>query len=403
MNDELGLFAEDAGETRGRRARREERERFRRRKRSRLVTVLAGLFVLLLVGAGVLYAASQILQLTGYEDYEGQGRGRAVVEVASGDTLSDIGSSLAEKNVVASAKAFTKATENSKSISSIQPGFYLMREEMSGAAAVRHIQSPDAAVGRTEIRAGMRLEDQVSPDGGNTPGVLTKLAQASCVQSEGECPTVKEIHEVSASADLKSLGVPEWALGPASDAPPKRRLEGLIMPDVYHVEPGASAEEVLRKVLKSSAAKLQAAGLPQAAEKTNQPAYDVLKVASLIQSEGIAKDFPKVSRVIYNRLNPPPMPLGLDSTINYPLDKPSLLTDPADRGRPGPYNTYLEPGLPPTPISAASEDAITAAIKPADGQWKYFVKCYKDGTSCFADDIAQHEIYKQEAQNRGAW
>ena len=97
------------------------------------------------------------------------------------------------------------------------------------------------------------------------------------------------------------------------------------------------------------------------------------------------------------------MQLGLDSTINYPLDKPSLLTKAEDRQRPGPYNTYLNYGLPPTPISAASKEAIAAALKPADGPWKYFVKCYPDGTSCFAETQEEHENYIREAQERGAF
>lgn len=404
MNDELGLFADDAGETRGRKARREERERFRRRRRSRLVTALAGLFVLALVGVGVLYGASQIVSLTTFDDYKGEGNGEVVIEVESGDTTSAIGTTLAEKDVVASAKAFVSAAEDNRDISGIQPGYYLMKSKMSGAAAVRHILSPDAAVGRVEIRAGSRLADQIAPNGGTTPGILTKLAQASCAGPAGEdCVTPEQMQDAARTADLAALGVPEWALDPASGAQQNRRLEGLIMPDLYDIKPGATAEQLLGDVVRSSTAKLAAAGLPQAAESTEYSPYQVLTMASLVQSEAIEKDFPKVSRVIYNRLTPPQMPLGLDSTINYPLAKPSLLTDPADRDRAGPYNTYQMSGLPPTPISSASEAAINAVVQPANGSWKYFVKCYKDGTSCFADTVAQHEAFKQEAQNRGAY
>ncbi|QUH01595.1 endolytic transglycosylase MltG [Saccharopolyspora erythraea] len=408
MSDDLGLFADDSGETtrpRGRRQVREERERFRRRRRQRSVTALAGLFVLLLVGTGVVYGVSQFLQIGTYDDYQGQGTGDVVVEVESGDTVSAIGTKLRQADVVASTKAFVKAAENNRQINGIQPGFYLMKSKMSGQAAVTHILSPEAKTGRVEVRGGQRLEDQLTPDGGHSPGILTKLAEATCAGAQGSrpCATPEQMHEVAATADLASLGVPEWALEGASKAEPKRRLEGLIMPGIYDIKPGEAPEEVLRQVVTKSAAMLEAAGMPQAAESTGHSPYEVLIIASLVQSEGIAKDFPKVSRVVYNRLTHPVIRLGLDSTINYPLDKPTLLTKPEDRQRPGPYNTYLNYGLPPTPISTVSKEAVAAAEKPEEGGWKYFVKCYPDGTSCFANNDQEHQAFIEEARKRGAF
>jgi len=131
--------------------------------------------------------------------------------------------------------------------------------------------------------------------------------------------------------------------------------------------------------------------------------YELLTIASLVQSEGIEDDFGKVARVIHNRITEPQMRLQLDSTINYPLDKPTLLTKAEDRKQPGPYNSYQNYGLPPTPISTVSKAALQAAEKPDPGTWVYFVKCYPDGHSCFATTQAEHDRYIQEAQQRGAF
>ncbi|MBE9373400.1 endolytic transglycosylase MltG [Saccharopolyspora sp. HNM0983] len=400
MSDDLGLFADESDQP-PRRA--SDPERFRRRRRRRVVTALAGLFVLVLVTGGVLYGARTIMQIGSYDDYSGAGTGEVVIEVESGDTVSAIASTMAEQDVVASSSAFVSAAEQDNRVNSIQPGFYLMRGQMSGDEAVQRILSPDAQTGRVDIRGGMRMEDQLAPDGGHTPGVLAMLAEATCAGDAQQCTTPEEMHAVAENADLASLGVPDWAVRGAQQAEPKRRLEGLIMPGVYDVKPGESAENVLRSVLGKSAAQMEVAGLPQAAAETGKSPYELLVIASLVQSEGIEKDFPKISRVIHNRLEPPAMHLGMDSTINYPLDKPSLLTEPEDRNRPGPYNTYENYGLPPTPISAASKEAITAAEKPEPGAWQYFVKCYPDGTSCFAEDEQQHDQYRREAQERGAF
>lgn len=80
-----------------------------------------------------------------------------------------------------------------------------------------------------------------------------------------------------------------------------------------------------------------------------------------------------------------------------------LLTTPADRAVPGPYNTYVKPGLTPTPIAAASPDAVRAALEPDPGPWIYFVKCQLDGTSCFAIDPAEHDANRRLAQARGVY
>jgi UPF0755 protein len=40
---------------------------------------------------------------------------------------------------------------------------------------------------------------------------------------------------------------------------------------------------------------------------------------------------------------------------------------------PGPYNTRLTKGLPPTPIASPSKASLDAALHPADGDWIYYV------------------------------
>lgn len=405
MSDDLGLFsdyAEDAPLL-TRRQRRLERERTKRRRRHRTLTALAGLCVLVLVAAGVLYGARQFLQIGAYSDYSGQGSGQVVVEVKAGDTTSDIADTLEHQGVVASAKAFTKSAQNNPAVAAVQPGFYLMRSKMSGQAAVALIVSPAAKVGQVEIRGGMRLDDENGPNA--QPGILTKLAQASCAQPSGgpPCPTPDAIRAAAAQLDLAAAGVPQWAIGPASSAqPPEHRLEGLIMPGVYDVKPGQSPQDILLTVLKQSADQMQAVGLPQVANGTGFTPYQLLTLSSLVQSEGIEQDFGKIGRVIDNRLQQK-IPLQLDSTINYPLDKPVLLTTDADRARPGPYNTYLNQGLPPAPISSPGMEAINAAAKPPAGTWLYFVKCETSGASCFEDTQAQHNADVRLAQQRGVF
>ena len=105
----------------------------------------------------------------------------------------------------------------------------------------------------------------------------------------------------------------------------------------------------------------------------------MLTIASIIEKEAGSKaDYPKVARVIYNRLAKH-MKLQLDSTINYVLPQRKGHLSQADLEIDSPYNTYLHVGLPPTPIDSPGEEALKAALAPADGNWTFFVTVDKQG------------------------
>ncbi len=337
-------------------------------------------------------------------DYQGSGTGDVVIQVHEGDTTSQIGAELARNGVVEVPASFTEAASGNDRVRSVQPGFYQMRERMSGASAVALLLDPGARVGQLDIRGGVQLDDTKAPDGAVTPGVLTLIAQATCATIDGakKCLSVDALRTAMAKTDPAQLGVPQWALADVAKASPTRRLEGLLLPGRYDVEPGSSAVDVLRGLLGASVDRIDATGLVSGAAKVGMSPYDVLIVASLVEKESIVSDMPKIARVVYNRLGAGQR-LELDTTINYPLDVPSLYTSPANRAKPGPYNTYLNTGLPVTPIAAAGQDAVGAALAPADGPWMFFVPCEKDGTSCFAVTFAEHQTNVAKAHANGVF
>ncbi|WP_460429130.1 endolytic transglycosylase MltG, partial [Amycolatopsis endophytica] len=362
---------------------------------------LVALVVLALIGGGAWYGIDAVF---GYEDFEGAGESDVLIEISAGDSTGAIGQELAGAGVVASAKAFVKASEDNSKVLSLQPGYYVVKTKMSGAAAVEKLTQAGSRVGVLQVRAGTQLDDINQPDNSVTPGVFTLLSKASCAELNGQstCIPVQQLRDTAARADLVSLGVPDWAASVASASTDPRRIEGLVAPGVYDVKPGWSAEELLGYVLRTSATRIQAAGLSAASNFQGRTPYETLIVASLVEREGVKQDFENISQVIYNRLTQN-MRLQLDSTVNYLLDKPVITTTDADRERPGPYNTYKVNGLPPTPISSPSLEAIQAAEEPTQGNYVYFVKCEKNGLSCFAADLAEHQVNKNLARERGAY
>lgn len=373
------------------------------RKRKRRLLWTSMVVVLGLIAVAGYFGVTQILGIGNYDDYPGSGASQVVVQVKNGESTGDIAVTLADANVVASPDAFIDAAESDDKVRAIQPGYYVVKTKSSAAAAVKQIVAEDAKVGNLQIEAGTQLADIKNGDK-TTPGIIAELAQASCAELNGESTCVKpeELWASLKKADMAKLGVPDWAVPYAAKATPERRLEGLIMPGVYDVKPGSSADELLRQLVTNSTLQLQAIGMPNMAQDTGFTPYQVTVMASLIEREAIEKDFGKVSRVTYNRLAQR-MQLQYDSTINYVLDRPTIRTNAADRDKAGAYNTYQNTGLPPTPISAPSPEALKAAAAPTDGKWVYFVRCEKDGTSCFATTQAQHDKNITAAQERGAY
>jgi UPF0755 protein len=362
------------------------------------------LTVLVLAVGGVYVGVRELQAWREVPDFVGTGGAKAIVQVEDGQSLTAIGATLARSNVVASVRAFTLAADADPRVRAVQPGYYQLRERMSGSAAVAMLQEPQARVGHLEIRGGEQLDNVKLPDGKTVPGLLAEISQASCamIGETSTCVSPEALRAAMDQTDLRQLAVPSWALDPLSRVEPGRRLEGLLVPGSYDVRPGSSALQLLQQVTAASVARLLVSGFPASAAGTGYSAYDVLVIASVIEKEAITSDFRRVSRVIYNRLAAG-MLLQMDSTINYPLDRQEVNTSEADRARPGPYNTYLNVGLPVSPIGSPSAAAIAAALNPEPGTWLYFVKCQKDGASCFSMTQQEHYAAVRDAAARGVF
>jgi len=84
------------------------------------------------------------------------------------------------------------------------------------------------------------------------------------------------------------------------------------------------------------------------------------------------EDYSQVAEVIINRMHKG-MRLELDSTVNYALGTTTPFLSAAELKTASPYNTYVHPGLPPTPIDSPGQAALVAALNPAQGNFLYFV------------------------------
>lgn len=332
-------------------------------------------FLMSILGGAVLGGRAVLAGLTGSSDFAGTGTGRAVVQIHPGDTAAAIGGALLGKGVVKSVGAFRDAASADPRSRSLQPGFYALRQRMSGSSALALLLDPKA-----------RLRGRVTiPEGSQLRTVLDRLARDT---------SVPRAYLAAALSHPAALGLPAYASG---------KPEGFLFPATYDIEPGTTAVQVLSMMTERFGVEAAALDLDAGAQQLGRSTYDIVTVASLVEAEtSVDADRAKVARVVYNRLAKG-IKLQFDSTVNYsrPVKKARLSN--ADTTVASPYNTYLIKGLPPGPINSPGRKALEAALHPAQGDYLYFVTIDKQGHSLFTDSFPAFQAAVAKAQRDGVY
>ncbi|OBK11222.1 endolytic transglycosylase MltG [Mycobacterium asiaticum] len=363
-----------------------------------------GLLVLVVVAAVVVGAKLWHVMSSNEDDFSGDGKRDVVIQIQAGDSTTAVGQTLLQRGVVRTVRAFVDAAHGNAAITAIQPGFYRMRTEIPAAKAVARLIDPNSRVGRLVIPEGRQLDDTTDmKTNKTTPGILTLISRATCVDLDGNqrCVSVADLRAAASKSTPEALQVPDWALEPVRElGSDHRRLEGLVAPGTFNIDPASSAETILTNLVSAATSSYLTSGLVDTARALGLSPYDILVVASLVQQEANVGDFTKVAQVIYNRLHEH-RKLEFDSTVNYPLDRREVATTDADREQRTPWNTYMAEGLPATAICSPGVDALRAAEHPAPGDWLYFVTIDGQGTTLFTRDYQQHLANIELAKHNG--
>jgi peptidoglycan lytic transglycosylase G len=180
---------------------------------------------------------------------------------------------------------------------------------------------------------------------------------------------------------------------------PKTSLEGFLFPDTYFLRPDATADQIIGILLDNFETKAGPA-LRTAAAARSVAIYDMVKLASIVEREARdRKESPTIAGLYQHRLDIG-MKLDADPTIQYAKgtwDELSL----DDLKLVSPYNTYLNAGLPPSPIANPGLAALQAAAQPEKTDFLYFV-AKGDGTGdhAFAKTLEEQEANRVKYGNK---
>ena len=181
--------------------------------------------------------------------------------------------------------------------------------------------------------------------------------------------------------------------------------EGYLFPDTYFLFPPLNTDVV--SIFKMMAARFSDIAadidLENGAALIGRSPQEIVVIASIIEAEVNTSEYQgKVARAIYNRLDQG-MPLGVESAFRYgrmmtdgtPYDDPITVESQNDDSLP--YNYYMHPGVPASPIDAPGRDALTAALNPEDGDWLYWVTVnLNTGETKFASTVDGFNELKNE-------
>jgi len=158
-------------------------------------------------------------------------------------------------------------------------------------------------------------------------------------------------------------------------APGAENLEGYLYPTTYEIELGTHPKSIIRRMV-GQFKRIWRQEWDEQAQVIGKSREEIITIASLIENESkIDAERALVSSVIYNRLRQR-IPLGIDATNVYIaklLGRWDGIIHKSDVEVDHPYNTRKITGLPPGPISSASESAIKAALEPSKTDFLYYV------------------------------
>ena len=338
----------------------------RRRRRNAVMLVVLGIFVVGVIGMATFIKA---IIPTPAVDYPGPGTGEVTFTVQSGWGPIQIGRRLAEQDIVASEDLFIEALGQVDAESKeIHPGDYQLKYQMRAIDAASTMVGGDAAkVHYVAIKQNVR-----------TDAVFTEISTATGIG-------VAELEKLNTQPELFGL----------DDSIPS--LEGYLHPGEYRFPLDTDAKGILQLMVDATLKELTDQGVTDPAEQ-----YRVLKIASILQAEALPADYATVAGALENRLSSDNTEtnglLQVDSTVIYGLGRYSLqmtAEEKADAGNA--YNTYVHPGLPPTPIGSPANSAIEAAIAPQQNDYYYWVTVDSTtGETRFARTYAEHLVNQEQ-------
>ncbi len=309
------------------------------------------------------------------------------IEIEPGDTTNQIATKLTDADLIRQPVLFTTLVRLQGLDGKLQAGRYVLRPSMTMSEILVALQNSRVAEIQITIPEGLRLEE-----------IAERVAATGVVSAEDFLQTARNADAFKEQYFL------------LNSLPPGASLEGYLFPDTYRIAATATVTEVMTLMLNRF--NEQYRELERDVRVPNVTVHQVVTMASIVEREAArADEMSQIAAVFWNRLKPENANetgggrLQADPTVQYALGysaeeqtwwRKNLTFQ--DLQVASPYNTRVQLGLPPGPISNPGLSALRAAAQPDESaNYLYFVaSCAKDGSHKFATNFAEFQQYEAE-------
>ena len=309
--------------------------------------------------------------------------------VNEGDTISAVASRLDEAGIISNATIF-RWYVSTKGTIALTPGYYALKPRDNAGSVIEALSTPPA---QTFISVTF-------PEGMTVAQMATRLSEKMTFMKAEDFVAAANSPDTASTLRPKSVS----------------SLEGLLFPDTYQISGDDTVSRVVARLSSMMERVSRQVDLAAGAKARGFSPYEVLIIASLIEREAkVSSDRPKIAQVIYNRLSKK-MKLEIDASVKYGQDPAMSWTDMKATNTP--YNTYINAGLPPTPIANPGKASIQAALAPfgtppaSDAacvglpvgvkcEYLYYVLADEAGGHVFATTYDQHLVNVEKSKVAG--
>lgn len=333
--------------------------------KNKKLTIIAIVFIMLaiLIGAFVAYEIGP---------YDRKNKKDIIIDIPSGSSVSNISNILYENKLIKNKALFKLVVKLSNDSHSIKAGKYLVNQTYSNKDILNLLISGKI------YNDGMKV---TIPEGLTSKEIIDILVNKNIGDKANYEKLVKE----------PSKFYDKYPFLKESDI---TLLEGFLYPDTYYFSKDDSEFKVLSTMISRFTSEYTDE-LIKRQKELNMTLEEVVNMASIIEKEAVLdKDRPLIASVFYNRLKIG-MPLQSDATIQYIFDERKQIVTYNDLKIDSPYNTYINKGLPPTPISNPGIKSIKAALYPEKTDYLYFVATI-DGGNNYSTNYQDHLKYVKE-------
>jgi len=285
-----------------------------------------------------------------------------IVRVDAGDSAETIGIKLEHAGIIQNASAFRLLAKLRGTDRNLKTGTYIFGGHSSLWSAVSRLQQGESQSIKITFPEGLSMHKTF------------KRIEAS---------------GLATYPDLQAAAT-DTALVRRLTGMQLQSLEGFLYPETYLFPVNSPVDSILSMMTGEFFRKMARAGIEIGQQ---DDFYNTLILASIVEKEaGNAEERPIIAGVFERRLR---LGMALQScpTVDYILEKRGIRREVLtthDTQIPSPYNTYQNPGLPPTPISNPQVGSILAALDPVQHNYLYFF-ADKHGNNVFTTSYEEHQ------------